>query len=70
MNYNVRYLASGKLGDFIHQLSVINETFLETGQKGILYMTDKPEGFSFGLEGTFNDIQSFIKSIGSCVWIP
>lgn len=32
------YVSGGKLGDFIHQLSIINEKYLTTDRKGILYL--------------------------------
>jgi len=34
------YLAGGRLGDLIHELYVIYMKWKETGQKGILYITD------------------------------
>jgi hypothetical protein len=44
-------------GDFIQQLSVVNEKFYETGRKGILYISDGHGGdfFRFGLSHTYND---------------
>ena len=49
------YYSSGRLGDFIYQLSVINENFLTTGKKGILYISDKPEAFAHGLQKAYED---------------
>jgi len=54
------YFAGGLLGDFIHQLSVINEKYQLTGRKGILYMTDSVEPFRWGLERTYADIRPFL----------
>lgn len=34
----ISYVSSGAFGDFIHQLSIINEKFYESGRKGILYI--------------------------------
>lgn len=53
----IKYIAGGAFGDFIHQLSVINETFYKTGQKGILYIADGFYGHEFmnGIEHTYND---------------
>ena len=48
----IKYISGGAFGDFIHQLSVINEMFYETGQKGILYIGDT---FRNGIEYTYND---------------
>jgi len=59
----IRYLSSGKLGDFIHQLSIINERHIQTGQKGILYITEALEGFSFGLQKVYDDTKSFVLQL-------
>lgn len=56
----ITYLASGLLGDFIHQLSVINEKYKLTGRKGILYMTNSIEPFRWGLKKTYEDIRPFL----------
>jgi hypothetical protein len=56
----ITYLASGLLGDFIHQLSVINEKYQLTGRKGILYMTNSIEPFRWGIERTHADIRPFL----------
>jgi hypothetical protein len=56
----ITYVASGLLGDFIHQLSVINEKYQLTGRKGILYMTNSIEPFRWGLERTYADIRPFL----------
>lgn len=58
----ITYLACGLLGDFIHQLSVINEKYRLTGRKGILYMTNSIEPFRWGLERTFEDIRPLLLS--------
>ena len=57
----IKYISGGAFGDFIHQLSVINEIFYKTGQKGILYIADGFAdgiyGYPFrnGIEYTYND---------------
>jgi len=56
------YLSEGKLGDLIHNLSVINENFYKTGRKGILYISDNNDKFEFGLQTTYNDTNSVISS--------
>jgi hypothetical protein len=56
----ITYLASGLLGDFIHQLSVVNEKYQLTGRKGVIYMTDAIEPFRWGLERTYADIRPFL----------
>ena len=62
MKTSISYLAGGMLGDFIYSLSVINEKYLETGKKGILYISEKGDTFRFGLENTYNDTYNIIKS--------
>lgn len=49
------YISGGLLGDFVHQLSVINESFLRTGRKGILYIANIGDPFRFGLSRTYED---------------
>lgn len=61
MNY-INYLSSGKIGDLIFNLSVINEIYLNTGRKGILYLTNSPEKFHYSLEKAYNDIYKIVKS--------
>jgi hypothetical protein len=50
------YISGGLLGDFVHQLSTINEIFLRTGRKGILYMANIGDAFRFGLSRTYEDM--------------
>lgn len=57
----IRYRTCGLFGDFIHQLSVVNEKFLETGRKGIIYLHDCGHTFKNGIEGTFNDTYDVIS---------
>ena len=56
----IRYISGGLLGDFIHQLSVINETYLQTGRKGILYISNIGDAFRLGLEKAYKDTYPFI----------
>ena len=57
------YVSSGKLGDFFHQLSVINERFLNTGRKGILYIGNDIGGdnFTYDLNKTYQDTYKLIS---------
>jgi hypothetical protein len=57
----ITYASSGRLGDFIQTLSVINETFYNTGKKGIVYIRND-ETFSNGLIKTHSDTYQVIKS--------
>ena len=65
----IKYLSGGRLGDLIHQLSVVNESFYETGRKGIVYISQSNvdldnfgDIFAYGLENTYRDTHSlFMK---------
>ena len=59
---NISYLSGGLLGDFIFQLSVINENYIDSGKKGILYLSNKGEAFRNNIEDTFKDIYNIIKN--------
>jgi len=59
----ISYKSSGRLGDFIYQLSVINEKFIETGNTGILYISSDNEPFAHGLEKAYNDTKDYIKGL-------
>jgi hypothetical protein len=54
------YISGGALGDLIHQLSIINEIYIETQRKGFLYVRDSP-GFTVDLTTTYNDTYSLIS---------
>ena len=56
------YISGGLLGDFIHQLSVINENFISTGRKGILYIVDNFYGqiFRYGVNKAYEDTYNLI----------
>jgi hypothetical protein len=56
------YVSGGLLGDFFHQLSVINELFLNTGRKGILYIGNDigGENFKYDLNKTYQDTYRLI----------
>jgi len=58
---SISYIAGGRLGDFINQLSVICEKYHETNKKGILYITEKVgDTFSNGLINTYNETYDII----------
>jgi len=56
------YISGGLLGDFIHQLSIINEQFLNTGRKGVLYIANDigGENFKYGLTKTHEDTYKLV----------
>ena len=62
----IRYAAGGKLGDFIHQLSVVYERYLQTGRRGCLYLSDTLPGsdcFARGAETTCVDIAPILMKL-------
>jgi len=58
----ITYLSCGFLGDFIHQLSVVNEIYIRTGKKGVIYLSEQFEKFRTGVEHTFKDTYDIVKS--------
>lgn len=58
----ITYLSGGLFGDFIQQLSVINENFYKTGRKGVLYIANTGDNFRYGLEQTYTDTYDIISS--------
>ena len=58
------YASGGFLGDFVHQLSVINENFLNTGRKGVLYIANNVGGdrFRFELSKTYQDTYKLVTT--------
>ena len=54
------YISGGKLGDFIHQLSVIKYNYDNFGKKGVLYLANIGDNFSLGLERAYNDTKDII----------
>jgi len=57
------YISGGAFGDFIQQLSIINEFFLISGRKGILYIVNIPgDNFRHGIENVFNDTYDMVSS--------
>lgn len=56
----ISYISGGLLGDFIHQLSVVNEKYLETGRKGCLYIANIGDKFRLGLETAYSDTYNII----------
>ena len=62
-NEPLRYACGGRLGDTIYQLSIVNEFYLKTGRKGIVYLSNTiGDPFDRGLEATFNDIREIIEA--------
>jgi hypothetical protein len=58
----IRYSGGGQLGDFIHQLSVINEIFMKTGRRGKLYICNTPgHEFRLGLERVYTETYPIVS---------
>lgn len=55
------YVSSGRVGDFIHSLSVVNENYKKYGKKGIVYIDTKYESYLYSLERTYQDLKEIIK---------
>jgi len=58
----ISYISGGQFGDFIHQISVINENFYTTGRKGLLYLSREENYFICGIDHTYNDTYRLIKN--------
>ena len=58
----ISYVATGKLGDFIQSISIINEKFYSTGRKGVLFIREDNGNFANGLVNTYNDTLEVICS--------
>ena len=61
----LKYKSSGKLGDFLNQLSVVCEKFYETGRKSELYIFNldcQENKFPYDLEYTYEDTYNSIIS--------
>jgi hypothetical protein len=56
----ITYISGGLFGDFFHQLSVINENYISTGKRGILYIANIGDSFRFGLENTYSKTYDLI----------
>jgi ADP-heptose:LPS heptosyltransferase len=55
------YISGGLLGDFIHQLSIINENYIKYNKKSILYITNTVgDPFRFGVQKAYEDTYNFI----------
>lgn len=59
-NNKISYIAGGRLGDFILQLSVIKMNYIKTGKKGILYLADIGDKFIRGLDIAYNDTKEIV----------
>jgi hypothetical protein len=58
---SITYISGGLLGDFINQLSIINEYYIITNKKGILYISNNiGDKFRNGLEKTYNDLYEIV----------
>lgn len=59
---HLTYIAGGYLGDFFFQLSVINENFIKTGRKGLLYVTDLKQDFRNPISKIYQDTFDIVIS--------
>lgn len=56
-----KYLSGGRLGDFIQQLSVVYEHYLQTKEKAIIYIVNKGDAFCYGLETAYEDLKPLLE---------
>ena len=61
MSQPIKYLGGGMLGDFIQQLSIVYEKFLETNTPCILYIADHGDNFKFSVQTTFEDLLPIVS---------
>lgn len=59
---SIIYISGGLLGDFIHQLSIVNELYINTNKKGIVYIANIGDTFKNGLEKTYSDLYDIVIS--------
>lgn len=57
----ITYVGSGSLGDFIHQLSVVQEKFIATGRRGRVYLSESGFHFRFGLDRAYADLREIMS---------
>ena len=57
---SIKYISGGLLGDFIHQLSIVNELYIKTNRKGIIYIANIGDNFRNGLEKTYSDLYDIV----------
>jgi hypothetical protein len=59
----ITYASGGRLGDTIHQLSIVSEKYLLTGKKGIVYLSSSVgDPFDRSVERTYEDIREVISA--------
>jgi hypothetical protein len=58
----ISYLAGGMMGDFINTLSIVNEKYISTGKKGVVYLSIKGDGFRLGLEQAYKDTYQIVSN--------
>jgi hypothetical protein len=58
----ISYICGGLLGDFVQALSVVQENFLKTGKRGVIYLSNDKGGDTFknGIEKTYEDIKDVV----------
>jgi hypothetical protein len=57
------YISGGRLGDFIHQLSVIHQHYLKTGQPAELYISNTVgDKFRSGIDKTYHETYDIIMA--------
>lgn len=57
----IKYISGGLIGDFINQLSVVNEKYYLTGRKGIVYIANIGDVFRLGVQRAYDDLYSIVS---------
>lgn len=60
MSY-ITYFSSGRLGDFIFNLSIVNEVYLATNKKGIVFIDNQPTSFQYTIDQTYDELLKIIN---------
>ena len=59
----ITYGCGGRLGDTVHQLSIVNETYLISGRKGVVFLSDTfGDPYDRGVLSTFDDVREVFTS--------
>lgn len=58
----ITYNIGGRMGDFIHSLYIVYNNFLQTGKRGLIYMSTEGDGFRKGILNTYKEIYHLIRA--------
>lgn len=58
----MRYLAGGKMGDFIHMMFVCEYIFSTTGEKADIYLSNSGDAFEYGVNIAYEDLKPIMQT--------